>query len=134
MNRLWLAALVALAGCSHAEPLEPLPGVDRAHGILSRDAHAVMQVTILDRSYQGHYVIAPKLRAIPDNFGGTRNLARSDLEMGGQGNGRATLADAQGAPLYCVFDVEPLTFQGEGQCQDREGRLFELQVAAPPED
>jgi len=48
--------------------------------------------------------------------------------MGGQGNGRATLANASGAPLYCVFDIEPLIFEGTGTCQDREGRVFDLIV------
>lgn len=128
MRTVLLAGLLALAGCAHPEGSEPLPGVHEAHGVLSRDTLTVMTVTILDQVYYGHYVIAPHRNAVPDNFGGTRSLARSDLEMGGQGNGRATLADASGAPLYCVFDVEPVVFEGRGMCQDREGRLFDLLV------
>lgn len=128
MRARLLAAVLALAGCAHAERLEPLPGVHQAHGILSRDDQTAMTVTIVDEVYFGHYVIAPQRHSIPDNFGGTRSLARADLEMGGQGNGRATLANASGAPLYCVFDIEPLIFEGTGTCQDREGRVFDLIV------
>lgn len=127
----WLAAMVLVAGCHHVPPpLEPIAGVNRAYGTLSRDREAFMRVTVLDNVYQGRYALAPKPHTVPENFGGLRSLDKPGLALGGQGNSRATLADYDGLPLYCVFDLEPVTFDGAGECQDSTGRTFDLTVAA----
>jgi uncharacterized protein YceK len=131
MKRIFavIGLTLALSACGTITlDLTPRTQGETAHGIATRQDHGVV-ITTSDRTYNGHwtYVQGGSVGAGTAFAPGVVVTGTAiGISMSGAGNIVASTSD--GHHIHCVFNYSQMSNTGDGECQNDEGLVYDLQI------
>lgn len=122
-----LAAMLALAGCSHRLELHQRGGPATGQGIAHQNDQSV-EIQLAGKTYKGTYAYASG-GSNGSFFGNVRGKPFYGFSSGGgMGSGNVIAKSEDGSGLRCQFQYSTTNNQGVGECQDDAGATYDLQI------
>lgn len=127
VHALFLAIVLALAGCSYQLQLQQRGGPATGSGVATESDNGV-KISIGSRVFTGQYAYASD-----SSFGsfvgvGHGKTATGFVSTSSGGGGNIMARSADGVGLRCRFQYSEMSNQGFGECQDDTGATYDLQI------
>ncbi len=127
MRRIVLASVaVLLAGCGHNLTLMASNGATGTGHATGVGGNGTLEVTIGRRTYTGNWVAAQG-GSVGYGFAGRHSFSTMSVDASSTGN--AMLRSADGSTLRCRFTFGGMSQTGYGECEDRDGVRYKLQIS-----